>query len=338
MQGGEVIFMNKPISFTKINQAKTDFSDLYISHDPRNYFKYLGQLDYIIPHLAQPIFGQLIRARQELQDEPVTVLDLGCSYAINGALMKYALGYEELRQRYTAPALQTLSSDELLELDRHFYRAWPKQPGVRVIGLDISENAIRYAQACGILDGGLAIDLENHELTPAESNLLADVDIIVSTGCVGYVTAKTFARAMKASRRGRTPWVASFVLRMFPFDEIAATLSAHGLTTEPYESATFVQRRFANREEMEAAIRAVEARDLDSYGYETDGLYHANLFISRPAEEIERCPIQNLVSVVSGANKLWPVGANVLGSYGPAALQRVRAGHPHLAEAQAATS
>ena len=76
--------MNRVANYTKINQSKMDFSDLYTSKDPRNYFKYLGQLDYIIPHLAQPIFAQLIRARQELQSEPVTVLDLGCSYAING--------------------------------------------------------------------------------------------------------------------------------------------------------------------------------------------------------------------------------------------------------------
>jgi hypothetical protein len=338
MQGGEVIPMNKPVSFTKLNQAKMDFSDLYNSRDPRNYFKYLGQLDYIIPHLAQPIFGQLIRARQELQDEPVTVLDLGCSYAINGALMKYALDYEALRQRYTAPSLQALSSEEMLELDRHFYRAWPRHEGVRVIGLDISENAIRYGEKCGLLDRGLAMDLENRELTPDEAADLADVDIIVSTGCVGYVTSKTFERVLKASRRGRTPWVASFVLRMFPFDEIEKTLDAYGLVTEPYEGTTFVQRRFANREEMEAAIRAVEARGLDSEGYETEGLYHANLFISRPAEEIERCPIQKLVTVVSGANKLWPVGANVLGSFGPAALRRARAGQPHLAEVKAALS
>jgi SAM-dependent methyltransferase len=317
--------MNKPISFTKINQAKMDFSDLYTSRDPRNYFKYLGQLDYIIPHLAQPIFNQLVRARQELQDEPVTVLDLGCSYAINGALMKYALDYEALRQRYTAPTLQGLSSDEVLELDCHFYRSWPKHEGVRVIGLDISENAIRYGEKCGLLDRGLAIDLENRDLTPDEAADLADVDIIVSTGCVGYVTSKTFERVLKASRRGRAPWVASFVLRMFPFDAIERTLNDYGIVTEPYEGASFVQRRFANREEMEAAIRAVEARGLDSEGLETDGLYHANLFLSRPPEEIERQPIQKLVSVVSGANKLWPVGANVLGSFGPAALRRARA-------------
>jgi hypothetical protein len=317
--------MNKPISYSKLNQAKMDFSDLYTSKDPRNYFKYLGQLDYIIPHLAQPIFDQLIRARQELQQEPVTVLDLGCSYAINGALMKYALDYESLRQRYTAPALQGLSSEEMTALDRHFYRSWPRQPGVRVIGFDVSANAVRYAEDCGILDHGLAIDLESRDPTPAEAELLADVDIVVSTGCVGYVTAATFRRLAKTTRSGRVPWVASFVLRMFPYDDIAATLTAQGLTTEPYEGASFVQRRFANRDEMEAAIRAVEARGLDSYGLETEGLYHADLFISRPPEEIERRPIQKLVNVVSGANKLWPVGANVLGSFGPAARRRARA-------------
>lgn len=330
--------MNKQIDFSELNQAKMDFSNLYTSVDPREYFKYLGQLDYIIPHLAQPVFRQLIDARRALQDGPVTVLDLGCSYAINGALMKYALGYEPLRQRYTAPALQGLSSDELLALDHAYYRAWPARPDVRVIGLDISDNAVRYAEACGTLDRGMAIDLESRDPTPEEAAVLADVDIVVSTGCVGYVTAKTFQRLTKVVRRGRAPWVASFVLRMFPYDEIVRTLAEHGLETELYEGATFVQRRFADREEMEATIRAVEARGLDSYGRETDGLYHANLFISRPPEEIERCPIQKLVTVVSGANKLWNVGANVLGSFGPAVRKRARAERPQGARAGAASS
>jgi SAM-dependent methyltransferase len=317
--------MNKSVNFTKLNEEKMDFSELYSSKDPRNYFKYLGQLDYIIPHLAQPIFAQLIRARQEVQDGPVTVLDIGCSYAINGALMKYTLDYESLRQRYTAPTLQGLSSEEMLALDRHFYQSWPRHAGVRVLGLDISENAIRYAEKCGLLDRGLAIDLESRDPTPDEIADLADVDIIVSTGCIGYVTSKTFARVLKALRPDRQPWVASFVLRMFPFDNIQKTLAAHGLVTEPYEGASFVQRRFANRDEMEATIRKVEARGLDSYGLEAEGLYHADLFLSRPPEEIERQPIQKLVTVVSGANKLWNVGTHVLGSYGPSARRRARA-------------
>ena len=321
--------MNMKVKFSEINEAKADFSDLYTSKDPRNYFKFLGQLDYIIPHLAQPIFSQLIRARQETQTGPVTVLDIGCSYAINGALMKFAIDYEALRQRYTAPPLQALTSAEMLDLDRHFYQSWPKNPGVKVIGLDVSENAIRYAEDCGILDRGLAIDLESRDPTPEEADLLSGVDIIISTGCVGYVTSKTFQRVARLAGRGRAPahapWAANFVLRMFPFGNIATTLAEHGLVTERYEGATFVQRRFANREEMEAAIRAVEARGLDSDGHETEGVYHSELFVSRPPEEIARRPIQELVTVVSGANKFWSVGANVLSSYGQAVRKTARA-------------
>lgn len=316
--------MNISVNYSDINQAKVDFTDLYTSKDPRNYFKYLGQLDYIIPHLAQPIFAQLIRARQETQAEPVTVLDVGCSYAINGALMKFALDYEAMRQRYTAPALQGLSSVEMLAHDQHFYRSWPRHPGVRVIGLDVSENAVRYAEDAGILDHGLAIDLESRDPTAAEAAILEKVDLIVSTGCVGYVTSKTFQRIAKVARKGREAWAANFVLRMFPFDDIDRTLAGQGLVTERYEGATFVQRRFADRDEMEKAITAVEVRGLDTDGFETEGLYHSNLFVSRPPQEAERRPIQELVTVVSGANKLWSVGTNVLGSYGQAVRQAVR--------------
>jgi hypothetical protein len=323
--------LNKTRDFSEINELKVDFTGLYTSKDPRNYFKFLGQLDYIIPHLAQPIFAQLIRARAQVQEESVTVLDLGSSYAVNGALMKYALRYETLRNRYTAPSLQNISSEELLDYDRHFYSAWPKNPGVRVIALDVSENAVRYAQACGAADFGIATDLEEHDPTAAETEALSDVDLIVSTGCVGYVSSKTFRRIARASRHGRMPWVASFVLRMFPFDDIAAALADHGLITERFAAATFVQRRFANRDEMASAIEAVERRGLDTRSHEAMGLYHADLFISRPAAEIERIPIEKLVTVVSGANMPWTVGTNVLGSFGQAARRQALAQRPHLA-------
>lgn len=322
--------MRRAAEYAQINSGKLNFDSLYTQDDPREYFKYLGQLDYIIPHLAQPIIGQLIRARAETQPGPVTVLDLGCSYGVNGALMKHQVHFEALRQRYTAPDLQNPSSDELLALDRSFYAGWPRNEGVRVIGLDISERAVRYAEAAGTIDRGIAADLESRDPTSAEAEALANVDLIVSTGCVGYVTSLTFQRLARLARQGRPAWVASFVLRMFPYDDIEATLAAQGLVTEQFEGATFVQRRFADRQEMEAAVRAVEARGIDTRGHEADGLFHADLFVSRPEEAIARCPLQRLVSVVSGANKPWRVGTNVLGSFGNAARRRARAEHPRL--------
>jgi hypothetical protein len=265
--------------FSDLNEIKSDFSEIYTDKDPREYFRVLGQLDYIVPHVAQPVFQQLIRARGETQDEPVTVLDLGCSYGLNGALMKYALRYD----------------------------------------------ALRYGEAAGTMDIGLALDLENYDPSPAQAKILENVDIIVSTGCVGYVTSKTFKRLTKFARRGRPAWVASFVLRMFTYEEIEETLATLGLQTEQFEAATFVQRRFANYEEMDATIRAVEERGLDPRGREADGLFHADLFISRPPQEIARLPIQKLVSVVSGANKPWPVGTHALGSLAWAARAQQRA-------------
>jgi SAM-dependent methyltransferase len=322
--------MNSERGFSNLNEIKSDFSDIYIDKDPREYFRVLGQLDYIIPHLAQPIFAQIIRARSESQDEPVTVLDLGCSYGLNGALMKYTLRFDALRERYTEPSMKGLSGEALMELDRHFYKSWPKNSHVRVIGLDPSRNAVRYGEAVGTLDMGLALDLENNDPTPEQATLLEAVDIIVSTGCVGYVTSKTFKRLAKLARRGRPAWVASFVLRMFPYYDIEETPATLGLQTEEFESATFVQRRFANFEEMEATIKAVEARGFDPHGRESDGLFHARLFVSRPPEEIARVPIQKLVSVVSGANKPWPVGTHALSGLAVVARKQRRAKQVNL--------
>jgi hypothetical protein len=327
--------MGNTAIFSRINASKQNFDGIYLKNDPRDYFRYLGQLDYIIPHIAQPVFEELIRARARTQSEPVTILDLGASYGVNGALLKYDLSYDVLQARYTSPPLQSIAPDEMLKLDRSFYRSWPLRENVRVIGLDISENAIRYAEQCGTIDHGIVADLETADPSPADAELLASVDLVVSTGCVGYVTDKTFRRVVQLARAGRTPWIASFVLRMFPYDRIADILTDHGLVTEKFEGATFVQRRFANREEMEATISAVENRGIDTRRHEANGLFHAELFVSRPPREIARCPIQRLVSVVSGSNKPWAVGTHVLGGYGPAARQNARAGQRQLNAAPA---
>ncbi len=113
------------------------------------------------------------------------------------------------------------------------------------------------------------------------------------------------------------------------YDRIAAKLAQYRLETEKFHGATFVQRRFANRQEMESVVRAVEMRGIDTRGHETDGVYHADLYLSRPLSEIERVLLQQIVNVVSGANKPWAIVTNVTGQHGPGARQRAR-GSRHL--------
>ena len=290
------------LSFTKLNRA--DFSQLYVQPDPRMYYRVLGGLDYTIPHLAHPVFMQLIQARYQIKGAPINVLDLGCSYGVNGALMKYPITWDMLHARYHISDLENLTSQQLEDYDRHYFQSWPKRRHIQVVGLDTSCGAARYAERSGSIDRGFAIDLETEEPTAELGAVLESIDLIVSTGSFGYITERSFARIARHTLAGpRAPWIASFMLRVFSYESIAQFLAGQGLETERFEGATFVQRRFADRDEMDAVLDLLRAAGVDTAGKEDRGLLHAELYVSRPAEEAERCPINRMISVASGVDR-----------------------------------
>jgi hypothetical protein len=286
--------------FRDINRAKADFDSIYNAPDPRSYYRVLGGLDYVVPALAAPVFRQLIAARAASQERPVTVLDLGCSYGTTSLLLRFPLSFDQIRHRYMNPAIQSLDPDAVRKLDRAYFRSWPRENDFRIIGLDPSGNAVRYATDVGILDFGIEEDLEHGAPSSRSRIALSEVDIVISTGCVGYVSESTFDTLMALNRNPRAPWVASFVLRMFPYDTVEDTLSSYGLVTEKFEGATFVQRRFHSAEEYEQTLETLERGGIDPTGREADGLFHAELFVSRPEAEIAKTPINRLISIVSG--------------------------------------
>ena len=162
-------------------------------------------------------------------------------------------------------------------------------------GLDVAGNAIGYACRTGLIDDGWTEDLESSDPSPALAAELADVDLVLTTGGVGYVTESTFARLLRPRQDGPPPWVAALVLRIYPYDGISATLAEHGLVTERLDGVTFAQRRFADVGERDAAVEGVSALGLDPAGLELDGRFHAELFVSRPAADVERLPLAELV-------------------------------------------
>ena len=122
-------------TYSEINAVKASFDDIYSEPDPRSYFRVLGGLDYTIPDLARPIFQQIVNARAKSQERPVTVLDLGCSYGINAALLRLPLErpvpLAELLQQIAASAFDASLPKE----------QWPFLQ-VRVLGLDVSEQRL----------------------------------------------------------------------------------------------------------------------------------------------------------------------------------------------------
>ncbi len=287
--------------FASLNASKANFDDIYLQDDPRGYFSVLGALDYIIPDVAAPIIRQILAARKCRYDTAATVLDIGCSYGINAAVLRYPLSFRRLRRRYANADMAALSADDLARLDRHYYAGWPETGIARFIGLDVSAPAVRYAVSVGLLEAGIVANLESCAPAPRDIERIRRADLILSTGCVGYVTERTFRAVLGAM--DRAPWVVSFVLRMFPYDAIAEECAKHGLVTERLAGATFVQRRFRDIEEFTRCLGTLEKLGIETAGLESEGRFQAELFVSRPLEDVQAAPLGQIVKVVSGRNR-----------------------------------
>lgn len=293
----------KVFKYGEINDIKANFDHIYTHRDPREYYRVLYGLDYVIPDLAKGIFRYIIGALAEQRQRRIKVLDLGCSYGNNAALICFALDIDRLAQRYRDLEHANLTTAEIIDLDRNYYLSWPRED-VEIVGLDVSEPAVSYAKSVGLITHAIALNLENEVLTPEGRAALAGVDLVISTGCIGYVTEKTFAQILDAID-GPAPWIASFVLRMFPYLPIANLLAGAGLATEKFEGVTFVQRRFLAATECAEVLAQLHGQGIDTTGKEANGLLHAEFFLSRAAEERERAPLEAIVSVTSGANRTY---------------------------------
>ena len=223
------------------------------------------------------------------------MLDLGCSYGVNAALLKHDLSMPELYQHWGQKALVEATPGEVVVYDRDYFGNLDENEDISVIGLDLAESAVAFAEEAGLLDEGIVVNLETGPLPVAATEILAMVDLVTSTGCVGYVTEKSFKRLLPAVTQGRLPWIGNFVLRMFPFDPIEETLQDWGYVTEKLEGRTFVQRNFASAGEQEQVLEQLCDGGIDPTGKETEGQLLAEFHLSRPMKDAAEIPIERLL-------------------------------------------
>lgn len=289
--------MSTAETFDLDETGKIDLSNIYDRPDPRSYYSTLRKLDYMIPEAAKPVFQSIISTFRRTRDRGrVRILDVGCSYGINAAMLKCDLEMEDLYSFYGPSVVASAKRPELIVRDRQLMQDLVKDRDLQVVGLDASEAAIRYATAASLLDDGVAADLEGAAPSAEEAAVLNGADIVISTGCIGYVGEQTIARILEANAP-RRPWMAHFVLRMFPFDRIKKVLEKFGYVTEKVETQTFLQRRFASQEERRQVLARLGGLGIDAAGLEADGWYHAEAFISCPEEDCSSFDLRPLVSM-----------------------------------------
>jgi hypothetical protein len=264
--------------YDSANEAKANFNEIYNLPDPRRYYRTLGALDYRIPTEARPIFRKIIQA---MDRENLNVVDIGCSYGVNAAVIQHDLDFSDLAARYRDPDMRTESVAEAIVDDAAFFERARKWADVNFTGVDVAKEAAGYAKAVGLIDEAIVANLEETPLDDQARNAISNADLVITTGAVGYVTERTFSR-INGAVDGPPPWVAAFSLRQFPFDAIAEELKGFELETEKLEGRFFPQRRFRDAEEAAGAIAAVEALGLDPSGLESEGEYFAEFYLARP--------------------------------------------------------
>jgi hypothetical protein len=281
--------------------GKASFGHIYNLGDPRAYFETLGRFDYIAPQNGYLVFSPLIQAKKRLLgggSEEMTVVDLCCSYGLNGALLKYEVTMDDLYERYRSQDLASLSSEELAGADAEFFRLRKRKASPKVVGIDVADNAVSYALRVGLLDEGFVENLEENEPTDALSEAVAETDLLVVTGGVGYVWERTFERLLGCmTEEGDVPWVATFPTRMMDYEPIAKVLSRYGLVTEKLPERTFAQRRFTSIDEQEYVLGELARMGIDPEGREAVGYYHTECYLSRPPEQVSEIPIHALLGV-----------------------------------------
>ena len=105
-------------SYDDANAGKADFEWTYNRLDPRAYFDVLGALDYAIPERAAPVFLRVFDAYATAhRHDTLTAIDLGCSYGINAAILKYGRKMSDLCDHYLSFGEDATSRD-ILEADQ----------------------------------------------------------------------------------------------------------------------------------------------------------------------------------------------------------------------------
>lgn len=278
------------------NSGKASFEASYNRLDPRSYFQTLGALDYCIPERAAPVFLKTFDAYATTRRrDSLTVLDLGCSYGINAAVLKYGRSMEELRAHYLSFDDEEVSPQKVLHDDQTSYFNGSQKRDLNIIGIDRAQFALSYGFWSGLLDDAIPEDFETSDPSPEAAATLARCDLIISTGVVGYITERTFERILDCQPKDSMPWISSFCLRMFDFAPVAEAMKRYGYVTEKLSGRYFRQRRFADAAEQKHVEKLLEKRNLSTQGLEANGHYLAEYYLTRPAADVKAAPLTSFM-------------------------------------------
>ena len=282
------------MSFDTVNEAKANFNDVYTAPTPHAYIASMAKNGYEIGEQARPYCTAAAELLSEHNGDvwPVQMLDVGCSYGIGAAFVKYGCSFDEMVAFFSSRAPSEYRA--ACEAMRMWLHIAPPVCDMRVVGLDSSESAVRFAVDAGLLDGGIARDFEQATVAPSEDEIawFRSCNLLISTGAIGYITERSLDVVLRHLGKDHPGCVGPFavvtILRMFDSSPIEAVFEEHGLTFGAVAGARLPQRRFADVEERQKVLSLLYDRGIDTCEWEREDKHYADLFIAAPPQQFSQ--------------------------------------------------
>jgi hypothetical protein len=278
------------LRYEKENETKACFDDVYTSQTPHAYIQMMAKCGYEIGEQARPycIAAAKLLDKHNKDKRPVHMLDIGCSYGIGSALLKYGCSFDEMVSFFSTRAPQDLQG--ACKATRAWLDVRPTVDNISCVGLDSSEPAVRFAMMTGLLDFGIARNFENPVITcnQEERSWLRNCNLLISTGSIGYVTDRTMNQVLRHVGKHHPnefgPIAVLTILRMFESRSIRDSFENHGFRFEKVPGIMLSQRRFMDQNERKGILKILHDKNIDTSEWEDRGKMLAELFIAAKPE------------------------------------------------------
>jgi hypothetical protein len=262
--------------------VKKKFTDIYTQKFPDDYLEEMKRLHYRIPDKTKILYLSLAKQLYKKLSRPINILDIGSSYGINSALMKYDLEMSDLDDFF-------LKEDSTnLEQTRQFFEKIPSNDNLNFYQVDISNPALKFSEDVKLCKKAICVNLETNSLPIKE---IPSLDMIIATGCIGYIGFKAFSNLFELIKKQQTkysqsdiekPIFAFSVLRIFDMEKIQKTFDYYGYSLVKTDLDSIRQRRFSDSDERHQTISLLNSKGIDVKGFEDDGHFYAHFYVASP--------------------------------------------------------
>jgi hypothetical protein len=260
--------------------VKKDFTNIYTQKNPTPYLEEMKNLEYRIPDQTKPIYKHLAERIVNYKKRPVKILDLGSSYGINSALLNHDLVMSELDEFFVEN-----NPEPSIQSTQNFFDELPTtNPNLQFCLVDTSSRALNFAENAGLCEDSFCVNLEKETVPSKFQQKIHDIDLIISTGCVGYIGWKSFTKLFSniEDDRGPLPVFAFTVLRIFQMDDIEKVFKENNFELLKTKIGPLKQRQFCNEIEMNDTLDLLTSRNINTKNLEETGYYFADFYVGGP--------------------------------------------------------